>query len=230
MMFCDFTSGMVSDSGAMGPQYGSKDAMCAIMTTQDADIDPITAFANWTISHFGPDFGSNCYYSTKCLSNSKYSDQWAGGLYAWVWQCCSELGIWLSIKTVTRIYTPIMLIMIHPNAKYMFQIVLNLNKYLCCSCGCVCLISDFIYFDKIPSRSFLFTAYWQVASPGSIRSQLLDLNYYNGQCQAAFGPSTFPETVAFNSKFGGAHPTGVTRVIALQVSCLIFYVVYMYIM
>ena len=70
----------------------------------------------------------------------------------------------------------------------------------------------------------MFAAYWQVASPGSIRSQLLDLNYYNGQCQAAFGPSTFPETVAFNTKFGGAHPTGVTRVIALQVSSLFDFV------
>lgn len=147
-----FTQGdfmwMLADSGAMGPQYGFKDTMCSIMTSP-LFLSPLEAFANWTLEHYGTSFPSNCYYSTECLSNRTYSDEWASGGYPWVWQCCSEL------------------------------------------------------------------AYWQVASPGSIRSSLINISYFTNQCKSAFGPNTNADTVAFNNKYGGAAPN-ITNVIATQ--------------
>jgi hypothetical protein len=48
-------------------------------------------------------------------------------------------------------------------------------------------------------------AFWQVAYPGSYRSQVLTLDYYNGQCASAFGvPPMQPAAVAaFNAKYNG---------------------------
>jgi hypothetical protein len=51
-----------------------------------------------------------------------------------------------------------------------------------------------------------------VAYPGSLRSSVLTLDYFNGQCQKAFGFQ--PDTAAFNARFGGATPDA-TNVIAL---------------
>jgi hypothetical protein len=61
-------------------------------------------------------------------------------------------------------------------------------------------------------------AYWQIAPPqGAIRSQLLTSSYYLDQCRAAYGPSTFPDTVAFNAMYGGAAPkVNGSRVFATQ--------------
>lgn len=83
---------MLADSAAMGPQYGAKDALCGYMVPQPAD--PLAAFAQWTNTHYGPTFGASCYYSTVCMSTASMSDQWAGGAYPWVYQCCSELAYW----------------------------------------------------------------------------------------------------------------------------------------
>lgn len=134
---------MLADSAAMGPQYGAKDALCAAIVPS---TDPLTQFAAWTNTHYGPTFGASCYYSTACLSSPSMSDQWPNQL-PWVYQCCSQL------------------------------------------------------------------AYWQVHSSGAYRSSLIDLSYYDGQCQKAFGFK--PNTTAFNERYGGARPNA-TRVVALQ--------------
>jgi hypothetical protein len=138
---------MLADSSAMGPQYGYKDLMCAYMATDG--YTELENLKNWTIAHYGPDFTSSCYYSTECLSDVSYSDQWGPAGYSWVFQTCSQL------------------------------------------------------------------AYWQAASSNSIRSQLLTTEYFVNQCHQAFGKTVNADTVAFNSKYGGATPNA-TFVIALQ--------------
>jgi hypothetical protein len=137
-------SWMIADSVAMGPQYGSKQQLCAQMTNTGADA--LTNLATWTIDHYGPGFAS-CYYSTTCLSDPSYADQWPNQR-PWVFQCCTDL------------------------------------------------------------------AYWQVYhGPTSMRSPLITLDYYDGQCQTAFG--TKPNTTDFNDRYGGATPNA-TLVVALN--------------
>ena len=63
------------------------------MTTSSADTEPLKALSNWTHEHYGPEFGSSCYYSTECLSNPQYAASWPN-VRSWVWQCCSELAYW----------------------------------------------------------------------------------------------------------------------------------------
>ena len=58
---------------------------------QPSDI--LTAFASWTKDHYGANFGASCYYSTECLRNPAYKDQWPNQR-TWVWQCCSEVAYW----------------------------------------------------------------------------------------------------------------------------------------
>ena len=82
---------MLADSAAMGAQYGSKDALCAALVPS---TDPLAQFAAWTRAHYGPSFGSSCYYSTVCLSDSAYESQWIGADYQWVSQCCREVAYW----------------------------------------------------------------------------------------------------------------------------------------
>ena len=82
---------MLADSGAMGPQYGNKDALCAAVLPVGAD--PLAQFADWTLEHYGPGFASQCYYSTSCLSDASQAARWANQR-PWVWQCCSELAYW----------------------------------------------------------------------------------------------------------------------------------------
>jgi len=83
---------MIADSVAMGDQYGAKELLCTYMT--NPNDTPLNNLANWTNFHYGPSFGSSCYYSTVCLSQQQYSSQWAASGYAWVYQCCSELAYW----------------------------------------------------------------------------------------------------------------------------------------
>ena len=77
---------MLADSAAMGPQYGYKLAMCDYLVPLPAD--PLGAFANWTLSHFGYGFVQGCYYSTACLSNASRVSEWYN-VKPWIWQCCS---------------------------------------------------------------------------------------------------------------------------------------------
>ena len=136
---------MMADSGAMGPQYGAKAALCAAVLPVGAD--PLAQFASWTIGHYGSGFASQCYYSTSCLSDPSQSARWANQR-PWVWQCCSEL------------------------------------------------------------------AYWQPGFPGSIRSREITVDYFTGQCQAAFVPGLVANTTGFNAVFGGKD-SAVTKVVAL---------------
>ena len=102
--------------------------------------DPLAQFAAFTKAHYGPSFGSSCYYSTVCLSSPSMSSQWIAADWQWVRQCCTEV------------------------------------------------------------------AYWQVAYAGSQRSQWITLDYYNGQCQKAFGFDPSLSNPAFNEKYGGFSP------------------------
>jgi hypothetical protein len=145
-----FTKGdmawMLADSAAMGAQYGSKAALCAAITPM---TQPLEQFAAWTLQHYGPAFGSNCYYSTACLSDPSMSAQWVPADFQWVAQCCQEL------------------------------------------------------------------AYWQVHDANTYRSSAINLDYYNSQCQAAFGFSPNATNADFNARYGGATPNG-TNIIALN--------------
>lgn len=91
---------MLADSGAMGPQYGFKDLMCSYLLTPNSapgyltGWPALTAFQNWTVTHYGAEYPTSCYYSTQCLSNpqtyqANYSDS-----TTWVWQCCSQVAYW----------------------------------------------------------------------------------------------------------------------------------------
>ncbi len=55
----------------------------------------------------------------------------------------------------------------------------------------------------------------QVAYAGSLRSSAITLDYFQNQCNAAFGRKMTQDTDAFNSKYGGFRPNA-TRVIALN--------------
>ena len=83
---------MLADGSAMAVQYGHKDFLCDSIVPLSAD--PFTQYATIIKALWGQSFTSSCYYSTECLSNPKYSSQWAGAGYAWVWQCCSQLAYW----------------------------------------------------------------------------------------------------------------------------------------
>jgi len=146
---------MLADAVASAAQYGGKARVCNAMLPLSSD--PIAQFANsYVIPSLGPSFGSNCFYSTVCLSNASFSGSWAN-LYPWIYQCCSEVG-W-------------------------FQTATNST------------------------------------TPPTIRSNLLTTDYFVDQCHAAFGNEVFPDTAAFNEKFGGNNPVltkGASKVIALN--------------
>ena len=82
---------MLADSAAMACQYGSKSQLCNALTPL---TDPLSQFAAFTKDHYGPGFGSNCYYSTVCLSSPSMSSQWIGADWQWVRQCCTEVAYW----------------------------------------------------------------------------------------------------------------------------------------
>ena len=55
----------------------------------------------------------------------------------------------------------------------------------------------------------------QVAYTGSLRSSAITLDYFQNQCNVAFGRKMTQDTDAFNAKYGGFTPNA-TRVIALN--------------
>ncbi len=55
----------------------------------------------------------------------------------------------------------------------------------------------------------------QVAYAGSLRSSAITLDYFQNQCNSAFGRKMTQDTDAFNAKYGGFRPNA-TRVIALN--------------
>jgi len=82
---------MLADSAGMAAQYGAKRDLCAAITPV---TDPLAQFAVFTKVHYGPNFGSSCYYSTHCLSTASMSDQWIPADWQWVYQCCRQLAYW----------------------------------------------------------------------------------------------------------------------------------------
>ena len=62
--------------------------------------------------------------------------------------------------------------------------------------------------------------YLQVAYAGSLRSSAVTLDYFQNQCNTAFGRKMQQDTDAFNAKYGGFRPNA-TRVIALNGRCYI---------
>ncbi|ORC85190.1 serine carboxypeptidase S28 [Trypanosoma theileri] len=83
---------MLADGSAMAVQYGYKDNLCSALQPVNMS-NPFKQYGDFVRSLWGDSFTSDCYYSTECLSNAKYSDQWDSS-YAWVYQCCSELAYW----------------------------------------------------------------------------------------------------------------------------------------
>jgi hypothetical protein len=81
---------MISDSIAMSSQYGSKLALCSAMV---GSSDPLQSLADWTNSHYGPTFASQCYYNTACLSDPTRVAEWAN-TKTWIYQCCVEWAFW----------------------------------------------------------------------------------------------------------------------------------------
>jgi len=56
-------------------------------------------------------------------------------------------------------------------------------------------------------------AYWQVApEKDSVRSTIIDLDYFRSLCSNVFGEGTWPDTAAFNDAYGG-NKTAATRVL-----------------
>ena len=49
-------------------------------------------------------------------------------------------------------------------------------------------------------------AFWNINSEGGTRSSLLTTSYFMSQCSAMLGPEVTPDTVGFNSRFGGKKP------------------------
>jgi pimeloyl-ACP methyl ester carboxylesterase len=145
-----FTKGdmawMLADSAAMGAQYGGKAQLCSALVPS---TDPLAQFAAYTKARYGPNFGSGCYYSTKCLSDPSMSDQWIAADYQWVSQCCKEL------------------------------------------------------------------AYWQIHDSMTYRSDAITLEYYNEQCQSAFGFDPSSTNQAFNERYFN-QISNATNIIALN--------------
>lgn len=145
-----FTKGdmawMLADAAGMGAQYGGKLSLCSALLPSS---DPLAQFALYIKSRYGPNFGSSCYYSTECLSNSQYIDQWISADYQWVSQCCREL------------------------------------------------------------------AYWQVHDSWTYRSDAITLDYYNSQCQSAFGFDPSTTNPAFNERYYN-QILNATNIIALE--------------
>nr|ACI15917.1 serine carboxylase [Bodo saltans] len=86
---------MLADGSAMAVQYGSKNYLCDSIVPL-SKTNPFEQYATIIKALWGESFTSSCYYSTECLSNAQYSDQWAAAGYAWVYQCCSQLAYWQS--------------------------------------------------------------------------------------------------------------------------------------
>eukprot|EP00054_Salpingoeca_dolichothecata_P006158 m.37451 g.37451 ORF g.37451 m.37451 type:complete len:456 (+) comp16252_c0_seq1:44-1411(+) len=84
---------MIADSAAMADQYGSKKFLCDSILQGGSSPSPealMSIFANFTKSLWGPDFGANCFYDTKCLQSDE--SKWQPTSRSWRWQKCSELA------------------------------------------------------------------------------------------------------------------------------------------
>ncbi|RNF22911.1 putative serine carboxypeptidase S28 [Trypanosoma conorhini] len=100
---------MLADGSAMAVQYGFKDMLCAWMEpVQGREL--FKRYADLIRLLWGDDFTRACYYSSECLSNAAYSDQWNSS-YAWAYQCCSQLAYWqvgypgsLRLREITTSY------------------------------------------------------------------------------------------------------------------------------
>lgn len=81
---------MIADSAAMAVQYGHKNVLCDHMVRALDAKEPLPeAFANFTITMYGPDFGRGCFYDTACLVNDR--SRWAD-VRSWRWQKCAQLA------------------------------------------------------------------------------------------------------------------------------------------
>jgi len=86
---------MMADASAMAVQYGSKLNLCKTMVPEQPTANGLLyQYASFVNNTWGPGFGANCYYSTKCLSDPMMQNQWTAADYGWVFQCCNELAYW----------------------------------------------------------------------------------------------------------------------------------------
>lgn len=81
---------MIADSAAMAVQYGHKNVVCDHMVSAYEKKQSLTEqFANFTITMYGSEFGSGCFYDTTCLIRDK--SRW-NDVRSWRWQKCSQLA------------------------------------------------------------------------------------------------------------------------------------------
>ncbi|EPY37236.1 serine carboxypeptidase S28 [Strigomonas culicis] len=84
---------MLVDGAAMAVQYGQKEAFCAALEGPDGGRPTLTQYRQLLQRLWGGGFTRSCYYSTACLSDPRYHEEW-GASYVWVYQCCSQLAYW----------------------------------------------------------------------------------------------------------------------------------------
>lgn len=84
---------MLADSAAMVDQYGNKSVLCEAMLDglgpDPSPFEMVVAFAKFTNHYYGPQFGSSCFYDSRCaadLSRATLNER------SWRWQKCSQLA------------------------------------------------------------------------------------------------------------------------------------------
>jgi pimeloyl-ACP methyl ester carboxylesterase len=92
---------MLADSAAMVDQYGRKEELCSFLEGLEeeeegreeqeplSDFELVWGFANFTSSYYGSQFGSSCFYDSRCagdVSRATLNER------SWRWQKCSELA------------------------------------------------------------------------------------------------------------------------------------------
>lgn len=191
--------------------------MCSFFTPGASPSDSLKSLARWTVAHYGPSFGSSCYYSSKCLSDPTMSEQWAGAGYAWVYQCACEAGCWKEL-------------FLECGAMLECGAVLGVQHgFLGVRHGAWSVAAQLPRLRNgsltvpphppppHPHAGCSQMSWWQAANgPSSLRSSVLTSAYWTSQCEAAFGSTVTPQQVdAFNAQYGGAAPNA-THVVALN--------------
>lgn len=84
---------MLADAAAMVDQYGRKAELCSFLLEglgpAPTALEMLRGFADFTRSYYGPQFGSSCFYDSRCAADLKKATL---NERSWRWQKCSELA------------------------------------------------------------------------------------------------------------------------------------------
>lgn len=141
----------LADQGAGMVQYGRRTKMCDYLLPEDTQspLEKYVAMANF---FFGAGCFSNCGYSTMCMSNTQYSDQWAGAGYSWFYQTCSQVAWW-------QIGTPFSLRSEIVSTEYMIQ--------QCRATFTADILPDVYTFNQVRGGYQVFNTTYVVAAQGA---------------------------------------------------------------